>query len=139
MDSIRITGMVFFGYHGVFAEEQKIGQRFYVNAELYLDLAAAALSDEVSDTVDYGQVYQLVRDIIEGEPKKLIEAVAGEIQNRVFAQYPQVMRVVVEVIKPSAPVPGIFDQVSVRLDRFRDSADLPVQDTGSEVHPSERS
>ncbi len=128
MDSIRITGMVFFGYHGVFAEEQKIGQRFYVNVELYLDLAAAALSDEVSDTVDYGQVYKLVRDIVEGEPKKLIEAVAGEISNRVFAEYPQVMRVVVEVIKPSAPVPGIFDQVSARLDRNRNrnSADLPV-------------
>jgi 7,8-dihydroneopterin aldolase/epimerase/oxygenase len=126
VDSIRMTGMVFFGYHGVFAEEQRIGQRFYVNAELYLDLKAAVSSDNVSDTVDYGQVYDIVRGIVEGEPKKLIEAVAGEIASRVFAQFTQVARVVVEVIKPSAPVPGIFDQVSVRLDRNRDDAATSV-------------
>ncbi|QSO54408.1 dihydroneopterin aldolase [Alicyclobacillus curvatus] len=126
MDSIRMTGMVFFGYHGVFAEEQRIGQRFYVNAELYLDLKAAVSSDNVSDTVDYGQVYDIVRGIVEGEPKKLIEAVAGEIASRVFAQFTQVARVVVEVIKPSAPVPGIFDQVSVCLDRNRDEAATSV-------------
>nr|WP_054969610.1 dihydroneopterin aldolase [Alicyclobacillus ferrooxydans] len=119
MDQIRIEGMVFYGYHGVFAEEKKLGSRFTVDLELYLDLAPAAASDSVLDTVDYGAAYEVVRTIVEGTPANLIETVAGRICDALFKQFSQLNRIVVEVSKPSAPVPGIFQRVSTRFDRSR--------------------
>lgn len=119
MDQIRIEGMVFYGYHGAYAEETKLGARFTVDLELYLDLAPAAASDSVQDTIDYGAAYQVVRSIVEGPPANLIETVAGRICEALFEQFDLLVRVVVEVSKPSAPVPGIFNRVSTRFDRSR--------------------
>lgn len=119
MDRIHIEGMTFYGYHGVFPEENKLGQRFMVNIDMYLDLRDAIRSDSVSDTVDYGAVYQVTSGIMEGTPRKLIETVAGEVCTEVLEQFPRVTRVVVEIFKPSAPIPGALCNVSARIDRSR--------------------
>ncbi|WAH35847.1 dihydroneopterin aldolase [Alicyclobacillus dauci] len=119
MDEIVLTGMQFFGYHGVMPEENVTGGRFVVNARLECDLREAGETDDVSTTVDYGQVYEVVKEVVEGEPKKLIEAVAESIATRLLNKFARVQTVNVEVEKPGAPIPGVFGQVSVKIRRSR--------------------
>lgn len=119
MDTILITNMAFYGFHGALAEEATLGQRFFIDLELGIDLQPAGLSDDLAKTVSYEQVYQLTRELTEGSRYRLIEALAEAILARLFARYPQLLRIVITVRKPEAPVNGIFDHVGVRLERTR--------------------
>lgn len=95
-----LEGMVFFGRHGVLAAERELGQRFVVDVEMRLDLRPAGLSDGLSETVDYGEVYEVVRGIVEGPPFGLIEAVAERVAAAVLRDHPLVEGVRVKVAKP---------------------------------------
>lgn len=117
MDHIRIRGMRFYGRHGVFSEERKLGQPFVVHLDLRLDLSAAGHSDELTDTVDYGEVYRRVQRLVEGEPVRLVECLAERIADDLLAAYPRLDSVVVTVVKPFAPVPGVIDSVEVSVER----------------------
>jgi dihydroneopterin aldolase len=119
MDRIRLTGMRFYGYHGCFPEESRLGQAFLVDLELDVDLRAAGTQDNLALTVDYGKVYGTVKEIVEGAPFKLIEAVAERVAGQVLAQYRGVQAVTVRVHKPNAPIPGPIDGVTVELHRRR--------------------
>ncbi|MCL6627927.1 dihydroneopterin aldolase [Alicyclobacillus shizuokensis] len=119
MDEIRLTGMHFYGYHGALAEERKLGQRFTVNLVLSLDLKAAGRSDMIAETVDYAAVYGDVKQVVEGPPARLIESVAERIAQRILERYRRVCKVRVEVEKPGAPIPGVFDSVTVCIVRTR--------------------
>lgn len=122
MDEIVLKGMPFFAYHGVLPEENVTGQRFIVNTWLSCDLREAGVSDDVADTINYAHVYAVVREIVEGKPRKLIEAVAEDIAAQLLATFDRLQAVTVEVEKPGAPIPGIFGQVSVKIRRHRTSA-----------------
>lgn len=100
-DRILLQGMVFFGFHGTLPAENELGQRFVVDVELWCDLRAAGTSDDLSQTVDYSQVYQLARDVAEGPPVKLTETVAERIAAGVLEQHEQVEAVRVRVQKPN--------------------------------------
>lgn len=78
MDNIKLTGMEFFGYHGALAEENKLGQRFLVDLELYLDLHQAGAGDDLSASINYAQAYEVVKAVVEGPAFKTIEAVAEQ-------------------------------------------------------------
>ncbi|WP_067931851.1 dihydroneopterin aldolase [Alicyclobacillus kakegawensis] len=119
MDEIRLTGMHFYGYHGALAEERKLGQRFTVNLVLSLDLEAAGRSDMIAETVDYAAVYGDVKQVVEGPPARLIESVAERIAKCILERYRRVRAVRVEVEKPGAPIPGVFDAVTVCIVRTR--------------------
>ncbi|MFB5190321.1 dihydroneopterin aldolase [Alicyclobacillus fastidiosus] len=119
MDEIVLKGMPFFGYHGVLPEENAIGQRFVVNVWLACELSEAGRTDDVSKTVDYARVYAIVREVVEGLPKKLIEAVAEDVARQLLTTFARLQSVTVEVEKPGAPIPGIFGQVSVKIRRDR--------------------
>jgi dihydroneopterin aldolase len=99
-DRILLEGMVFFGRHGALAAERELGQRFVVDLVLHCDLRAAGMSDELTNTVHYGEVHRLARDIVEGAPFTLIEAVAERIASAVLGRYPRVEAVRVKVAKP---------------------------------------
>ncbi len=115
-DHISLRGMEFYSYHGVLAEEQTLGQRFIVDLELYLDLARPAKSDFVEDTVNYALVYEEVKRIVEQERMELIETLAQRIADRILGKFLcHMVRVVVH--KPQAPIPGIFTDVSVSVER----------------------
>lgn len=116
LDKIILKDMQFFGYHGVLPEETTLGQEFFVDMELYLDLNAAGKSDNRDDTVNYAEVFRLVREIVEGPPRNLIEAVAESIATAVLECFP-VCQVRVTVKKPSAPVPGHFAYMAVEITR----------------------
>jgi dihydroneopterin aldolase len=111
--------MTFYGYHGVLPEENKIGQRFNVDLSLAIDLSKAGKSDDLNDTVNYAEVYELCRNVVEGEPKKLIETVAETICEQVLRMFPLVQNCTVTLIKPDPPIPGYYKSVSVVLTRGR--------------------
>jgi dihydroneopterin aldolase/2-amino-4-hydroxy-6-hydroxymethyldihydropteridine diphosphokinase len=119
MDRIILTGMRFYGYHGVFPEESRLGQAFSVDVEIFADLQEAGVKDDIRKTVDYGKVYQTVKQIVEGEPFKLIEALAEHVARRVLDEHHNAREVVVRVHKPKAPIPGPIDGVTVEIRRKR--------------------
>jgi len=120
MDKISLHRMTFYGYHGVFAEERKLGQRFVVDAELHLDLAPAGRQDDLTLTVNYAEAFDMVRRIVEGEPLKLIEALAERIASALLETYASVKAVTVRVTKPQPPFAGDYEGVSVEITRGRD-------------------
>ncbi|NBD28053.1 dihydroneopterin aldolase [Paenibacillus glycinis] len=119
-DRMTLRGMRFFGYHGVFPEENKLGQQYIVDLGLRLDLAEAAATDNLEATVNYAEVYAFVKEIVQGPPFKLIEALAGNIASAVLDAYTSVNEVTVSVTKPNPPFEIYFDGVTVELCRKRD-------------------
>jgi dihydroneopterin aldolase len=102
-DRILLRGLVFYGYHGVNPEEQKLGQRFRVDLTLWTDLQPAAASDDLEDTISYATVYEQVQAILEGPPSRLLEHVAGRIGQALLAE-PRVARVRVRILKLDPPI-----------------------------------
>ncbi|RKN65786.1 dihydroneopterin aldolase [Paenibacillus ginsengarvi] len=119
MDKLHLNRMQFYGYHGVFPEENKLGQRFYVDLVLSLDLSEAGRTDDLTKTVNYAEVYQLVKQIVEGRAYRLIEALAENIASDVLHQYTSVNDVTVRVVKPHPPFDIHYDGVVVELTRKR--------------------
>ena len=118
-DRITLTGIEAFGHHGVLAHERALGQRFVVYAVLELDLAAAAASDDLADTVDYGTLSGALAAIVTDDgPFDLIETLAGRLAERCLAD-PRVRAVEVTVHKPSAPLPVVAREVAVTVVRRR--------------------
>ncbi|WP_018177935.1 dihydroneopterin aldolase [Jongsikchunia kroppenstedtii] len=120
-DRIELRGLAVRGHHGVFPEERRDGQDFVVDLVLWLDLAPAALSDELADTVDYGALAQRAHDIVAGPPRDLIETVATEICEDIMTDA-RVAAAEVTLHKPGAPIPLSFGDVSVVVRRSRKSA-----------------
>ncbi len=104
-DRVVLTGLTFYGYHGVNPEERVLGQRFVVDVALDLDLRPAGESDDLARTTSYAQIYKLVRDVVEGTPRNLLEAVAEGIARAVL-QATSGKGVRVRVSKPWAPIKG---------------------------------
>ncbi|MCF6139653.1 dihydroneopterin aldolase [Pseudalkalibacillus berkeleyi] len=119
MDKIYIDNMKFYGYHGVYPEENKLGQRFNVNLVLECDLANAAKTDDIESTVHYGQAYEITKEIVEGEPKKLVESIAEDIAQALLGEFPIIQACTVKVIKPDPPIPGHYDAVAIEMKRSR--------------------
>lgn len=115
-DRIALTGLRVFGRHGVFEHERRDGQEFVVDVTLWFDAGAAAASDEVIDTIHYGEIAQLAADVVAGPPANLIEVVGARIADAIMGGYPA-HAVEVTVHKPSAPIPLTFDDVAVTIRR----------------------
>ena len=118
IDEITLTGVRAFGHHGVFAEERREGQEFVVDATLYVSTARAAASDDVADTVHYGEVAERIVELVGREPLNLIEGVAARIADDLLAR-DGVKMVAVTVHKPQAPITVPFADVSVTIRRAR--------------------
>jgi 7,8-dihydroneopterin aldolase/epimerase/oxygenase len=117
-DAITLTGLTVRGRHGVFDFERERGQDFVVDVVLELDLAPAAASDDVTDTVHYGELAGRLAEIVAGEPVNLIETLAGRLVTACLADE-RVSAATVTVHKPQAPIPHTFADVSVTLRRSR--------------------
>lgn len=118
-DEITLTGLRVFGRHGVFEHERADGQDFVIDLTLFVDMTAAAASDDVLDTVHYGEVAEQVAGIVGGEPVNLIETLASRIADAVLGRG-GVARVRVTVHKPHAPITVQFDDVTVTITRSRE-------------------
>ncbi|MET0456258.1 MAG: dihydroneopterin aldolase [Mycobacterium sp.] len=117
-DRIELRGLTVRGRHGVFEHERRDGQDFVVDITVWIDLAAAAASDDLADTLDYGLLAKRAADVIGGPPRNLIETVAAEIADGVMTDE-RVHGVEVAVHKPDAPIPLTFSDVAVVARRSR--------------------
>jgi len=117
-DLITLTGLKAYGRHGVFAFEREQGQDFIVDVALGLDLAKPAGTDDVKDTVHYGELAEALVRVIEGEPVNLIETLADRLVGVCLADE-RVQAATVTVHKPQAPIPHAFTDVAVTLHRTR--------------------
>ncbi|XP_043695078.1 dihydroneopterin aldolase 1-like [Telopea speciosissima] len=118
-DKLILRGLKFHGFHGVEAEERKLGQKFLVDMDSWLDLRAAGKSDELTDTVSYAEIYSIVKEIVEGPPHKLVESLAQLIACTILAKFPQISAVRVKVGKPHVAVYGTVDYLGVEIVRYR--------------------
>jgi dihydroneopterin aldolase len=121
MDKIYLNGLQFYGYHGAMREENILGQTFMVDLVLEVDLKEAGINDDLEATVHYGHVYETVKTVVEGEPLKLIEAVAERVSEKVLEAFPLIRQLTVKVIKPNPPIPGHYESVAVEMTRGRES------------------
>ena len=116
IDKVSITGIEAFGFHGVFEHERKEGQEFIVDVEFEYDTSKAIQTDFIEDAIDYGAIAILIKSIVEGEPKNLIEKVAEEIARQILNNF-KVNSVKVTLHKPQAPLDMEFKDVSVSVER----------------------
>ncbi|MDR5712192.1 2-amino-4-hydroxy-6-hydroxymethyldihydropteridine diphosphokinase [Nesterenkonia flava] len=132
-DLIRLTGLRMTGYHGVFDFEKTEGQPFVVDAELELDLTAAARTDNVIDTVSYADVADLIEDVVSKERFDLIETLADTIARAILFSDERIRATTITVHKPRAPLTQEFDDVSITVRRAREDLDpmLVTIGTGS--------
>ena len=117
-DRIALGGLRVYGRHGCTDEERRVGQDFLVDVTVWIDTGTAARTDDIADTLDYGQLARRAAAIVGGEPCRLIETVAAMVAEDVMTDE-RVQAVEVTVHKPSAPIELPFADVSVTTRRSR--------------------
>lgn len=116
-DKITIKGLEVFANHGVYPEENKLGQKFVVNAVMYVDARGAGLSDDLELSVNYGTVCHQITDFLTANTYKLIERAAEELARHILINNPLVREIDVEIEKPGAPIGLPLETVSVKIHR----------------------
>ena len=128
----QLTGLRVRGRHGVFDFERRDGQDFVVDVALELDTAPAAASDELTDTVHYGELAKALAAVVAGEPVDLLETLAARLV-AVCLSDARVMAATVTVHKPQAPIPLTFGDVAVKIRRERGPMSRAVLSIGSNI------
>lgn len=111
--------MRFFARHGVFPEENRLGQNYAVDLELFLDLSAAGRTDDLEQTINYAELYERVQEVVCGETHKLIEKLAHRLAETLLGSYAMLEAVTVRVVKPNPPFAIQFDGVCIEIHRKR--------------------
>lgn len=117
LDEIRIEDLEVFAHHGVFQEEKKEGQTFLISVALYVDTRLSGASDDLQDTVNYGEVAYFIDEYISEGAHNLIEKLANELAIEILTNF-DVEGVRVKIDKPEAPIDLKFRTVSVSVERF---------------------
>ncbi|MBT8798359.1 dihydroneopterin aldolase [Microbacterium flavum] len=130
MDEITLIGVRAVGHHGVYPDERRDGQEFVVDATMYLDTARAAATDDVADTIHYGEVAERIVQIVAGDPVDLLETLAARLADDLLARGP-IRRVAITVHKPQAPITVPFADVSVTIRRDRTDQDAAAAAGGT--------
>lgn len=115
LNIIRIKKATFYAYHGVLSEEQSVGGKFEVDADLYTDFEHAAEHDSLKETVDYAKVYKFINRLALEKKYKLIESLAMNIANGILSSFNNVQKTAVRVRKYNVPVGGYIDFVEVEV------------------------
>ena len=116
--TITLENCAFFARHGVYAEDEFLGQRFFIDAEFDVAAGTALENDDIDGTVDYGIAFKVIEDTVTNSRRYLIEALALAIAKELCTRFPMIRRAKITVRKPSAPVPGILDYVQVSVEHF---------------------
>jgi dihydroneopterin aldolase len=118
-DRIILKDIGFYGYHGVFAEEATLGQRFFIDLELGVDLSAPAATDRLSTGISYSDIYDVVKTAFESRRMKLLEAVAQNIVDGIFEAFQGVDWIIIRLRKPEAPIAMVRGEAAIELHRKR--------------------
>lgn len=122
MDRIRVEGLVVHGHHGVHVEETRLGQKFVVDITCDLGAPGGAGADAYDQTVCYGRLCDIAKEVSDAGPYKIIETFSQKIADQVLAEFPSVAEVLVRIAKPSAPIAAVLDTVAVETTRKRQRA-----------------
>ncbi len=117
MDRITISNLEIFAYHGVLKEENSLGQKFLVSAELYTDISEAAREDEISKSINYASVCKDIESFLREHTFRLIETTADRLAKHLLHTYDRIERLRLEIKKPWAPILMTLDTVSVVVER----------------------
>ena len=115
----RITRIALHGRHGARAEEQALGQHFFLDLAITADVGNALVSDRVEDTLHYGQVIKAASAAFNARTFNLIEAAAAAVADDLLARFPAIVKIGVTVHKPAAPVSAIIEDLSATVERRR--------------------
>lgn len=121
-DRIFIRGILVHAYHGVFEEENRLGQKFSFDVDYWVDARSYAEGDEAERAVSYADVHDCVIAVAKGPTIRLIETLAERIAGSLLAKFPTIEQVRIVVHKPGAPIVGVFSDVGVEIVRRRDGA-----------------
>lgn len=119
MDSIHISGLEVFAYHGVNPEEKRDGQRFVLDVVMECDLKKPGRTDDLNDTVNYAAIRKVISRVMTEQSYDLIERAAARVAEEVLKADEKVERVHVLLKKPEAPINAKFDYVAVEILRER--------------------
>lgn len=122
MDKIKISNLEVFARHGVFPEENALGQKFVISAVLHTSLYEAGHSDRLEDSLHYGEACCFIKEFTEKNTYKLLESLSERMAEALLEKYPQIMQVDIEVKKPWAPIGLHLENVSVEITRKRHRA-----------------
>ena len=126
-DLIQLEGIILFGYHGVTTKERTFGQHFVVDLEVNADLTLAAKSDRLEETVDYTKLHSLVKHVVTGSPRNLLETVAEDIAQQILTNFHLVDTVKVRISKPGIAIQeSIIKESAVVIRRGRTSRNIPA-------------
>lgn len=118
-DWLHLVGMRFYGRHGVHPDERELGQTYRVDVSLAHDLSMAGRTDDLSRTIDYALVFRLVREVVEGDPRNLVESLAEGVAATLLEGTPATA-VRVRVTKPHPPIAeAAVDEEAVEIERHR--------------------
>ena len=118
-DWVSVRNLRLHGHHGVFPDERRNGQEFELDIDCAVDAAVCVRDDDYESAVCYVSLCDLARSVSQEGPFRLIETLADRLAQRILSYHPAVLRVVVNVRKPSAPINAEFDWVGVKVDRSR--------------------
>ncbi|RUT32968.1 dihydroneopterin aldolase [Arsenicitalea aurantiaca] len=117
-DRIILRDLGFYGYHGLMSEENRLGQRFFIDLTCGVDLSAPGRTDLVGETISYAEIYEVVQRAFE-KRCKLIEAVGENIADAVFTRFRAIEWIIVRVRKPEAPIAMVMGEAAIELHRHR--------------------
>uniref|UniRef100_A0A1J3IW64 7,8-dihydroneopterin aldolase n=1 Tax=Noccaea caerulescens TaxID=107243 RepID=A0A1J3IW64_NOCCA len=119
-DKLILRGLKFYGYHGAIPEEKTLGQMFMLDIDAFMSLKKAGLSDNLSDSVSYVDIYNVAREVVEGSSRNLLEAVAELIASKSFESFPQITAIRVKLWKPNVPrIMSGIDYLGIEILRIR--------------------
>ena len=120
IEAMKITlhEMRFYAYHGVFAQEQRVGNHFIVELTFWADIAESLHRDELEETISYADVYEVIKAEM-SIPSRLLEHVVGRISERLFATFPRMQRIALTLSKCNPPFPGEVHSAAVTLEACR--------------------
>ncbi|MGI6094043.1 MAG: 2-amino-4-hydroxy-6-hydroxymethyldihydropteridine diphosphokinase [Lachnospiraceae bacterium] len=117
MDKITVHRLEVFANHGVYPEENVLGQKFVISAVLYTSTRKAGLTDNLDFSVNYGEVSHFIQEFVTKHTWKLLESIAEHLVQALLLKFPLVEQVEVEIQKPWAPIGLPLDTVSVQISR----------------------
>lgn len=112
MDLVKLEGLEFFAYHGYYDEEQAMGNKYNVDLSIYLDLHQPAQTDKLSDTINYEELYRLVKLEME-EPARLLEHIAFRISNKLLEVFQLIQEIEISISKYNPPLGGICRSATI--------------------------
>lgn len=115
MYTITLRNCAFFARHGVYNEEEVLGQRFFVDAVLTVEGGKSLENDDLEGTVDYGKAFKAIERAVMGKRKYLIEALALEIGKSLCRKFKMIRKAEITIRKPNAPVQGVLDNIEVTV------------------------